>query len=114
MKPLIRVMKALSDPNRLTMIKMLEKKELCVCEITSLLGLAQPTISKHLKNLEDAGLVESKRVGAWVNYSLSHSPETAYAKIMLEHMQEWLEKDLHVQKILSGLNQVDRVRICAA
>ena len=67
----IRVMKALSDPNRVKIMKMLEAKELCVCEITALLGLAQSTVSKHLKMLEDAGLVASWRDGAWVNYRLA-------------------------------------------
>jgi ArsR family transcriptional regulator len=57
MKAFIRVMKALSDPNRVKIMKMLEAKELCVCEITAILGLAQSTVSKHLKILEDADLV---------------------------------------------------------
>jgi len=55
-KPFLQVMKALSDSNRIKIIKLLEQKELCVCEITTALGLAQPTVSKHLKLLEDAEL----------------------------------------------------------
>ena len=57
MRSFIRVMKALSDPNRVKIIKLLENNELCVCEIHSLLGLAQSTVSKHLKILEEADLV---------------------------------------------------------
>ncbi|MBU4121695.1 MAG: metalloregulator ArsR/SmtB family transcription factor, partial [Proteobacteria bacterium] len=57
MKEFIKVMKALSDPNRVKLIKMLQKRTMCVCEIQAALGIAQPTVSKHLKILEDAGLV---------------------------------------------------------
>ena len=47
MKSFTRVMKAMSDPNRVRVIKLLQIKELCVCEIQALLGLAQSTVSKH-------------------------------------------------------------------
>jgi ArsR family transcriptional regulator len=47
-------MKALSDPNRVKIIKMLQQKVLCVCEMRAALNIAQPTVSKHLKLLEDA------------------------------------------------------------
>ncbi len=52
MKDFIRVMKALSDPNRVRIVKLLQLKELCVCEFQELLGLAQSTVSKHLKVLK--------------------------------------------------------------
>ena len=71
MKDFVRVMKALSDPNRVAIVKMLESKVMCVCEIVAALELAQPTVSKHLKVLEDAGLVASRKEGVWVNYHLS-------------------------------------------
>lgn len=56
-------MKALSDPNRVRVLKILQLGELCVCEIQKVLALAQSTISKHMKILEDAGLVEKKPAG---------------------------------------------------
>ena len=49
MKTFIRVMKALSDPNRVRVVKLLQNGELCVCEIKEILGLAQSTVSKHMK-----------------------------------------------------------------
>ena len=49
-------MKALSDPNRVKIMKMLQNRPLCVCEIKEALGVAQSTASKHLKILEDAGV----------------------------------------------------------
>jgi ArsR family transcriptional regulator len=63
MKAFIQVMKALSDPSRTRMIKLLQRNDLCVCDITKRIGLSQPTVSKHLKQLETAGLVAYRRAG---------------------------------------------------
>jgi len=49
MKDFVKVMKALSDPNRVKMLKMLQHRPMCVCEIQAALEIAQPTVSKHLK-----------------------------------------------------------------
>ena len=114
MKTFIRVMKALSDPNRVTIMKMLEVKELCVCEITAILGLAQSTVSKHLKILEDAGLVDSRKEGAWVNYRLTEIFENKYAEVIQDHLKNWLDDVPQIQKALNQVSTVDRLRICAA
>ena len=66
MKNFIKVMKALSDPNRVKIVKMLQHKLMCVCEMQEALQLSQPSVSKHLKILEDAGLVDFKKDGLWV------------------------------------------------
>lgn len=63
--------KAMSDKNRLRIIKMLEHKPLCVCEITAILNLAVSTVSSHLKILKNADLIVEKKDGKWVNYELS-------------------------------------------
>jgi ArsR family transcriptional regulator len=114
MKELIRVMKALSDPNRVKAMKMLTVRPLCVCEITAILGLAQPTVSKHLKVLEEAGLVESWKEGAWVNYRLPRQIENPYAAEMLKLLPEWLTEDTGIKEVLLQVATVDRLRICAA
>ncbi|MCB2184103.1 MAG: metalloregulator ArsR/SmtB family transcription factor [Desulfobulbaceae bacterium] len=108
MKGFIRVMKALSDPSRVKIIKMLSRKEMCVCEITAVLKLAQPTISKHLKILEDAGLVDFSKDGSWVNYRLDLQSANQYAEVMLEHMQNWLEDDKEIREILARAKEVNR------
>ena len=63
MQEFTKVMKALSDPNRVKIVKMLQHRVLCVCEIRAALGLAQSTASKHLKVLESAGLIERRVEG---------------------------------------------------
>lgn len=114
MKHFIRVMKALSDPNRVRIIKLLGRKELCVCEIQSLLKLAQSTVSKHMKLLEEAGLVKFRKDGSWIIYQLTEGEESAYAKVMLINISEWLDNDLELQNMVLKLSIVDQERICAA
>ena len=78
MKAFTKVMKALSDPNRVKMIKLLQQKTMCVCELQAALKLAQPTVSKHLKILEEAGLVEYEKDGLWVNYFLADGKNSPF------------------------------------
>ena len=61
MKEFVKVMKALADPNRVKIIKLLQQKVMCVCELQGALGIAQPSVSKHLKILEEAGLVDYRK-----------------------------------------------------
>jgi ArsR family transcriptional regulator len=106
-KDFIRVMKALSDPNRVKVVKMLQQREMCVCEIQESLCLAQPTISKHLKILEDAGLVQSKKEGLWVSYRLS-SGGSPYAASILGNLKHWIETDpdiLALREYIPGLQK---------
>lgn len=114
MKKFIRVMKALSDPNRVRVIKILEHKPLCVCELRDLVGLAQSTVSKHMKILEEAGLVDYHKEGAWIIYRLTKGEESDYARVMLENIRNWLADDQQLQAMITRLPQIDRERICAA
>ncbi len=104
-------MKALSDPNRVRVLKLLERGELCVCEIQNLLGLAQSTVSKHMKLLEDAGLVERNREGTWILYSLADGRESPYAKGMLAQLRNWLDDDGELQKMITALPDAAVLRI---
>ena len=114
MKQLIRVMKALSDPGRVKIIKLLGQKELCVCELTALLGLAQPTVSKHLRILDEAGLVTFRKQGPWINYRLYRDSDSDYAPEMLAHLDEWLTDSPQIQELMAMLPNVDRCRLNAA
>ncbi|WP_459931301.1 ArsR/SmtB family transcription factor [Desulfosporosinus burensis] len=66
-----KVFKALSDPNRLIIIEMLQSRERCACEILEDLNISQSTLSHHMKMLCDSGLVGYRRHGKWMYYSLS-------------------------------------------
>lgn len=66
-----KVFKALADTTRLRILKLLEVREMCVCEIMIALGLTQPTASHHLGIMETVGLVKSRKEGKWVYYSIA-------------------------------------------
>jgi ArsR family transcriptional regulator len=83
MKDFIKVMKALSDPNRVKILKLLQQKTMCVCELQGALQISQPSVSKHLKLLEEAGLVDYKKEGLWVNYYLADGKASPYAASLL-------------------------------
>jgi ArsR family transcriptional regulator, arsenate/arsenite/antimonite-responsive transcriptional repressor len=70
MKEFLNITKALADENRLRMLMALDSGELCVCQITELMGLAISTVSKHLSILYQAGLVNARKEGRWMYYSL--------------------------------------------
>lgn len=96
-------MKALSDPNRVRVLKLLERGPLCVCEIQDVLGLAQPTVSSHMKILEDAGLVGKERQGTWMIFSHADGSDSVYAGAMLTILKDWLNEDAELQRMIEAL-----------
>jgi ArsR family transcriptional regulator len=64
-------MKALSDETRLKIFDMLVGGELCACEILEEFSITQPTLSYHMKILCESGLVDSRRDGVWMRYSIN-------------------------------------------
>ena len=106
-------MKALSDPNRVRVLKLLQGGELCVCEIQKVLGLAQSTVSKHMKILEDAGLVEGKRQGTWMLYTLAQESGSDYAEKILADLRYWLEEDEELIKMRKELPGAAVLRNCS-
>ena len=66
--PMADKFRAFSDPTRIRILTALEKLELCVCDISGLVGLPQPTVSHHLKTLRQLGIIESRRSGKMTFY----------------------------------------------
>lgn len=112
MRDFIKVMKALSDPNRVKMIKMLQRRVMCVCELQAALGLAQSTASKHLKVLEEAGLITFSKEGLWVNYRLADGARNPYVASLLGNLRHWLEDDPELTALLDRLPGIRREFIC--
>jgi len=106
------VYRALAEPNRLRIIKMLEVKPLCVCEITEVLQLAASTVSKHLSILRDAGLIIDQKDGKWVNYCLNDSPDQHQVRQLLNLLAEELADDKVVRADAKKAAVVDRLDIC--
>ena len=112
MREFIKVMKALSDPNRIKMVKLLQRRVLCVCEIQEALGLAQSTASKHRKILEEAGLITYSKEGLWVNYRLTDGARNPYVANLLGNLRHWLEDDADVAALVARLPEINRETIC--
>lgn len=66
-----QILKLLGDKTRLTVIKLLEIRECCVCELVEVLQISQPAVSQHLRKLKDGGLIKENRKGQWIYYSLN-------------------------------------------
>ena len=91
MEEFIRQAKAISDLTRVRMLKLLEERELCVCDIMDIMELGQSTASKHLGILKTAGLVESRKDGTWSHYRLSdkvRSDNKDFLKFMAAHIND--------------------------
>jgi len=112
MKEFIKVMKALRDPNRVKIVKMLQHGELCVCEIQAALGISQPTVSKHLKILEEAGLFNSRKEGLWVYYGLVDGTSGPYAAAILGNLNHWLEESPEIIEITESLPDIRSANLC--
>ena len=112
MKSFLKVMKALSDPNRVKIIKLLQQKMMCVCELRGALKIAQPTVSKHLKILEEAGLVDFAKDGLWVNYYLADGKTSPYAASVLGNLKHWLDEDPEIVELVKKIPLLNREELC--
>ena len=112
MRTLVKILKALSDSNRIRIIKMLEVRPLCVCEITAVLGLATSTVSKHLSILRDAGFIFDQKENKWVNYHLNKVSQLQYVKELLPLLEKWLPDSQIIMQDRDKVMVVDREKIC--
>ncbi|MFQ6613137.1 MAG: ArsR/SmtB family transcription factor [Fidelibacterota bacterium] len=112
MKNTVSILKALSDPQRLRILKMLELRSLCVCEITAVLNLAISTVSKHLAILRQAGLIRDWKEGKWVNYKLNDHPVDSWTKTLWGMISSRLQNEPQVVKDQTAVQTVDRNSLC--
>ncbi len=101
-----KVLKACSDDNRIRILKLLEKRKLCVCELAFVLGITQPSVSRHLKKLSNAGLIKTEKDSFWTNYFIA--PDNEYAKEICGLMEKWLNDDRIIKKDIVKLKSAKR------
>ena len=111
LKKTTKLFKALSDESRVRILKMLEARPLCVCEIQFVLKGSQPNVSHHLKTLSEAGLVESERDGLWIAYRITGKPETPQHSAVLSLLRRSLKNDDRVKKDRAIVKSVNRIEI---
>jgi len=112
MRDLAKTFQAVSDTNRLRILKMLEIRPLCVCEITEILQLANSTVSKHLAILRDSGFILDEKDGKWVNYKLTDISNTDYVEKLKALIATCLPDDKIIHSDRDRVKQVDRNIIC--
>lgn len=104
-------LKALADQNRLRMVALLAKQKLCVCELAEVLGITQPSVSKHLKKLKEAGIISSEQDGLWTNYFLHEKQDKMHSEI-LEVLVSQLLKTSQSKSDQKLSQKSDREKIC--
>lgn len=97
MHEFLNITKALSDENRVRILMLLRGRELCLCQIIEMLGLASSTVSKHMSILYQAKLVLARKEGRWRYFRLP-SKAPRHVKKCLCWIQETLERDETVTK----------------
>jgi ArsR family transcriptional regulator, arsenate/arsenite/antimonite-responsive transcriptional repressor len=97
--------KLLADKTRLSIIALLRERELCVCDITDITGMSQPNASQHLRKLKAAGLVNEKRKGQWVYYSLNVI-DKPYVQCIYEYLPSMKEQIEAVKGCCEELEEV--------
>lgn len=106
MREFLAIMKALADPNRLRVVVALRGRELCLCQIVELLGLANSTVSRHMSILQQARLVDARKDGRWNYFRLAEDarhPEAAQAAALVV---DSLERDAQIRKDAKHLKQI--------
>ena len=106
MREFMSIIKALADENRVRALMALRERELCVCEIIELLGLAPSTVSKHISILYQAGLLESRKDGRWVYYSIAAKDAPVEAQEAVAWVYKCLANDHMVQDDAERLMEI--------
>ena len=89
----VRLLEAVADENRVRILKCLQVRPACVCELVQALDMPQPRASRHLKTLREAGLVEDTRDAQWVEYALVKAEDGSPESELLALVAGWLEDD---------------------
>lgn len=106
------IFKALTDISRLRILKALQSKPLCACEIKSLLGLASSTVSQHLKILKNSGFIIEEKDGRWVNFRINLRPGDPRISAILSALDFWIGDEAMVIQDKERLKTLDRSIVC--
>lgn len=108
-----KLFKSLSDSNRLRILKMLQVKPLCVCEITDVLQLATSTVSRHLSILRETGFIIEEKDGKWVNYMINSHPVDPRISSIISTLDFWIADQKIINEDKSKVIKVDRHFVCS-
>ncbi len=101
---MVTLFQALADRTRLRLLNLMAEGELCVCYFVEILGESQPKISRHLAYLRRAGLVNARREGKWMHYTLARPTDRESATI-LEATLRAMAEDRQMQRDRAALER---------
>ena len=102
---LLTLFRALADASRIRILNLLfAAGELCVCDIQSILKLSQPNASRHLAYLKHSGLVNDRRQGLWMIYSLNITKDEVHERLIKE-LRDVFSLSAELQKDLRALHK---------
>ena len=114
-EPLITALRAVAEPTRLRLLALCAHGDLTVSELVEIMSQSQPRISRHLKLLTDAGLLDRKREGSWVFYGLVHRGAGApLVRCLLDLLPDKMNDDEQLARDIARLDAVKRKRDQAA
>ncbi len=98
-------LKIISDPTRLLIIKLVEKRTFCVCQLVDMLNMSQPAVSQHLRKLKQAGLINEERRGQWRFFSLNQG--SSYFPLIKDVIERISSDNDELKRALSKERPVD-------
>lgn len=104
MREITELLKIISDKTRMRILMLLQKKELCVCQLMAILGISQPLVSRNLTLLMRAGFLEDRREGKMIFYRISTNAKTRQS-LLINMLIELLAGDETVKKDLESLSE---------
>jgi ArsR family transcriptional regulator len=118
MKDIVKIFKALADPTRLRITLLLERRELCVCELMFVLEMEQSRVSHHMRVLRDAGIAEDVRKGRWIIYRIPAVARALvgdlFAGALRERAEATAEAAGDAVKLEACIRENLRGRVCEA
>lgn len=111
---MIRLFKAFADPTRLRILHLLANRgpEICVCDFVSVFGQPQATVSRHLMQLRYLGIVQDRRQGVWMHYSLAE-PTGKLHKALLSCLREACDEEAQLAADLKLFDKLSKTKSLA-
>jgi ArsR family transcriptional regulator len=114
MKSAIKALKAMADPTRLRIVAVLLRSDVCVCELTAILGMEQSRISHQLRILRDADIVEDRRDGRWIVYAIPERSRRTLDLLIKNFLKEELAESAEITRDIARIEASLRQSVRAA
>jgi len=102
MEEIVRLAKAMSDRHRVEIVTLIQREgEVCVCELCDTLNLSQPLVSRHLRQLKEAGVLTARKEGKWMIYRMTPTP----SKVLAACLEVLKEQQNRLSGIVSCSNR---------